>query len=147
MIPQNDSAFPGKMDILFYNSIKRASKFYFRKSIYHFIKALIFIIFLPIDISVLETTQELIVIFMGVAIGISILNMLISLAVYIGAYSDTEENNFFFMNMATANEHFVASEPFDPNNMQRLQANVSTTMYNSTTQTALNSEGLTEEIK
>lgn len=110
--PQNNFT-PCKMDILFYNSIKKAGKHYFRKSIYHFVKALIFIIFLPIDISVLETTEELIVIFMGVAIGISILNMLISIAVYIGAYSDTEENNSFFMNLAAVNEHVVTNEPLE----------------------------------
>ena len=95
------------MDALFYNSYKKARNFYMMRSVYNIVKILLLVIFLPIDIHVIKTSNTLLVILWAVGIGVSVVNLAVSLAIYFLGYGDNEQNNRIILNLAAAHEHAV----------------------------------------
>ncbi len=100
---------PAKIDIMFYNSIKRARTSYIKRCVLHFIKLILLCVFLPIDVAVLQTTQSLIVAFMATAIAVVVLNLAVTLLIIIFGYGDRTENNEKFVLIAAMLGHRVDS--------------------------------------
>ena len=96
-----------KMDILFYNSYRKARRFYVFRCVYHLLKLLLLVIFLPIDIHVLNSTRTFIIVWLAISIGVCLFNLLVSMAFVIAGYGNNLRNNTLILNLAMSYEHSV----------------------------------------
>ena len=121
---QIDSGQLKKMDILFYDSINKLKSSYTNSFIYHFIKALIFIIFIPIDYSIInQPNDNRILAAMIIAIVVSILQTFSELLFRCSSL----RNNQLILNICRSLNHH-SQEPIT--NIDRIQDCVSATLYN-----------------
>jgi hypothetical protein len=81
------------MDILFYSAIKKSRNSYNLRIILHLIKLILLCVFLPIDILNLGSNRTIIIVFLGIAIGLVCLNLLITLAIIKYGYQNNPKNN------------------------------------------------------
>ena len=79
---------PHKMDILFYNSYIKAKNAYIKRILYHTVKLLLVLIFLPIDIILLKTENNVIIAWLAVAIAASVFNIFVSIQMVYHLFSD-----------------------------------------------------------
>lgn len=71
-----------KMDVMFHRSHAKLHTKYIFWTVLHTLKALLLIIFMPIDYSIAEGKTGVLTVFMGIAIGVSCFNALINLLFY-----------------------------------------------------------------
>ena len=102
------------------------------------VKLLLVVIFLPIDVAVLQTEHTVIIAWLGVAIAAGVFNVLVSGLIVHFAYGDNETNNGIILELAVAHEHTVPREPIDkPEHLRKLKNCVSQTMYNQPNETEI----------
>lgn len=98
---------PNKMDILFYNSYISVRNTYIKRAVYHTIKLLLVLVFLPIDIAVLQTDHDVIIAWLGVAIAVSSFNIFVSILMVHYLFADNEKNNAIILGLAATHEHSI----------------------------------------
>lgn len=111
--PVHNFNITSKMDNLFYNAITKSTKSYIYRTVLHFIKLVLLVVFLPIDVLVLQSDRSLLLAFMGVAIALILYNICVTIGIVKFGYGDNVKNNRLFVFLAHKYSHSVAEEPLE----------------------------------
>ena len=98
-----------KMDVLFYNSCMKAKKAYVLRNLYILIKLLLLAIFLPIDITLLSTPNQIIIIWISVSIGTCLFSLVATVMTILSGYRNSQDNNIFFLRLSEVHGHSIPS--------------------------------------
>lgn len=101
------------MDNLFYNSITKSTTSYIYRIALHFVKLVLLVVFLPIDVLVLHSDRTLLIAFMGVAIGLILYNICVTIGIVKLGYGENIKNNQLFVLLAHKYSHSVPEEPLE----------------------------------
>ena len=101
----NNQRAENKMDILFFNAIKRAKSSYHKRAALHLFKALLLIVFLIVNTNYLKSDKFKLTILMKLGIAVSIINLIIKLLIAQVGYRNGQTNNKFFLTLSQATGH------------------------------------------
>lgn len=139
---------PKKMDILFYNAIKRARGTYHRSILLHLAKFLLLLIFHIVDSTALKSDRTLLFVFMKLAMVVCLINAAICFMTARIAFGSNSDNNKHFLKIAASGGHVVEETLAKPEDIANLELCVSQRVYNAASGALDNDNtGLTPEIR